>query len=650
MTTQERGPSPQPDRGPPDSAGDVELFRAVVDSAPSCLVMADATGTIVLASRETERLLGYPRDELVGRSIEMLVPARLRTNHVAFRHAFHAAPRAHRLGTGRDLFALRKDGTEIPVEIGLNPIAVGGRSLVVASLVDISGRKQTEAELRRSEADFRGLVEHAPLGIYRSTFEGRFLTVNPALIQMLGYGWAEELLRLDLARDVYADVGQRAALVEQFAKADEARTETEWKRKDGSRVAVRLHVRIVRGPTKQIQCYEGMVEDVTDQRTLENQFRQAQRLEAIGRLAGGVAHDFNNILTTITGYSDLLLADLGPNDPKRPDLEEIRASTQRAAALTRQLLAFSRKQVLQSRVLDLNAVVRTLDKMLRRLIGEDVTLELSLAAGLSAVRADPSQIEQVILNLAVNARDAMPQGGRLTIETAEAELDDAYAREHPGASPGRYIMLAVSDTGVGMDTETRAHVFEPFFTTKPQGMGTGLGLSTVYGIVKQSAGSVWVYSEPGGGATFKIYLPRVDEVPADVVPEAPLPPAAGGRETVLLAEDDRAVRTVVAGVLEQKGYRVLRAPDGQTALDMARAHPAEIHLLVTDLVMPGTTGQDLAEVLRAERPHLRVLYMSGYTDDAVVRHAVLQEGMPYLQKPFSPRALASKVREVLDRP
>ncbi len=395
-------------------------------------------------------------------------------------------------------------------------------------------------------------------------------------------------------------------------------------------------------------CFEMSAEDVTERHTLESQFRQAQKMEAVGRLAGGVAHDFNNVLTAINGYSDLLLEDLDHDDPKRQDVEEIRAAAQRAAALTRQLLAFSRKQVLQSRVLDLNTVVRTLDKMLQRLIGEDVKLEVSLAADLEAVRADPGQIEQVILNLAVNSRDAMPNGGRLTIETASVDLDEAYARDHAGVSPGRYVMLAVSDTGVGMDAETQSHIFEPFYTTKEQGKGTGLGLSTVYGIVKQSGVYVWVSSKPGRGTTFNIYLPRVDE-PVETQEPPPLSPSLFGRETVLLAEDDASVRQVVSEVLMQKGYDVLRTPDGRTALEMARAQEGEIQLLITDMVMPGMTGRELADALKAERPGLRVLYMSGYTGDAVVRHGVLEEGMPYLQKPFTPGALAFKVREVLDR-
>jgi CheY-like chemotaxis protein len=336
-------------------------------------------------------------------------------------------------------------------------------------------------------------------------------------------------------------------------------------------------------------------------------------------------------------------------DPKRQDVQEIKAAAQRAATLTRQLLAFSRKQVLQPRVLDLNAVVRTLEKMLQPLIGEHVKLRIVLEPQLGAVRADPAQIEQVIMNLAVNARDALPGGGQLTIQTANVELDEAQARERSGATPGRYVMLAVSDTGVGMDAETRAHIFEPFFTTKEQGRGTGLGLATVYGIIKQSGGHIWVSSAPERGAAFQIYLPRVSEVAEAQGVEVAAQPAAGGRETVLLAEDDASVREVVAQALSQKGYRVLRAPDGQTALEMARSSAEVIHLLVTDLVMPGMTGRALASALVAERRGVRVLYISGYTDDAVVRKDVFEEGVPYLQKPFTSEALALKVREVLDR-
>ena len=504
-------------------------------------------------------------------------------------------------------------------------------------------RRRDEEALRRSEEDFRGLVENASVGIYRSTREGRFLTANPALVRMLGYDSEEEVLRLDIARDVFADPAQRARVVSSHTPPGELKL----KRRDGTLITVQVQSRVVPGGDGRPDFFEGVMQDVTEQRALESQLRQSQRLEAVGRLAGGVAHDFNNILTAIIGYSELLLDELAASHPLRPSVQEIRAGADRAASLTRQLLAFSRKQVLRAKVLDLNTAVRDLVKMLQRLIGEDVKLELALHAAPAMVQADPGQVEQVLLNLAVNARDAMPDGGRLTLETACRVLDETYARAHADVVPGEYVMLAVSDTGTGMDAETQARIFEPFFTTKELGKGTGLGLSTVYGIVKQSGGSIAVYSEPGRGTTFKIYLPRVD-APAPVETAASAPPARGGHETVLLAEDDAAVREVAGEALSQRGYRVLRAPDGQTALELAAAHAGEIAILVTDLVMPGMSGRELAEALTALRPGLQVLYISGYTDDAVVRHGILAEGLAYLQKPFSAEALAAKVRQVVD--
>jgi PAS domain S-box-containing protein len=508
---------------------------------------------------------------------------------------------------------------------------------------------ETVGALQESEERFRALIENSMDLVAVLDAGGRFAYASPSVGRLFGYAPTELLGENAFDYVAPADVERvRAAFRKAVAGgAAEIREEYGFRHKDGSwRTLESVVSNLLDNP-----AVAGIVinsRDVTERRTLESQFRQAQRLEAVGRLAGGVAHDFNNVLTAIAGYSDLLLEDLDARDPKRQDVEEIRAAAQRAATLTRQLLAFSRKQVLQSRVLDLNAVVQALEKMLQRLIGEDVELVFSPGADLRPVRADPGQIEQVILNLAVNARDAMPRGGKLTIETANVELDATYVRDHHGAVPGRYVLLAVSDTGVGMEPETRSHIFEPFFTTKEPGKGTGLGLATVYGIVKQSGGYVWVYSEPGRGATFKIYLPWVDEqVPTQH--QVAAVSLVGGSETVLLAEDDPSVRDVVGEVLTQKGYRVLRAPDGQTALDLARGHLGEIQLLVTDMVMPGMAGRELAEAVAARRPGIRVLYMSGYTDDAVVRHGVLEQGMPYIQKPFSAAGLAAKVREILDR-
>jgi len=387
--------------------------------------------------------------------------------------------------------------------------------------------------------------------------------------------------------------------------------------------------------------------DVTERRSLERQLLQAQKMEAVGRLAGGIAHDFNNVLTAILGYVDLLLDGLPTLSPLRPDIQEIRTAAERAAGLTRQLLAFSRKQVLQMRTLDLNELLTDIDKLLRRLLREDIDMVTKLDPRLGAVRADSGQLEQVVVNLAVNARDAMPGGGRLTIETRNAELDEAYTREHVPVRPGRYVMFALSDTGTGMSPETMAHLFEPFFTTKEAGKGTGLGLATVYGIVTQSGGYVWCYSELGHGTTFKVYLPRVDE-PVDPLPVRVAARSTRGSETVLVVEDEPGLRALTRRVLEKHGYTVLEAATADAAAALARDYPRPIHLLLADVVLPGGSGRALADALLSQRADVRVLFMSGYTEDAIVHRGVLAANTPFLHKPFSADTLTAKVREVLD--
>jgi two-component system cell cycle sensor histidine kinase/response regulator CckA len=507
------------------------------------------------------------------------------------------------------------------------------------------------AALRVAETSYETLVEHAPVGIYRSSPDGRFLSVNTALVRILGHESAADLLRLDMARDVYADSTERQRLVDRDSYTDREYDDVEatWKGKDGRLLTVQLSVRAVRNAARQVVYYETFVRDVTEQRRLQQQLLQSQKMEAVGRLAGGIAHDFNNLLTVITSYSDLLLEDLGKDDPKRDDVEQVLKAANGAASLTRQLLAFSRQQVLAPRVLNLNAVVEGLQKILRRVIGEDIELATALAPDLGAVKADVGQLEQVLMNLTVNARDAMPTGGKLTVETGNVEHDPDYAREREAAAVSRFVMLAVTDTGVGMDEATKARIFEPFFTTKEAGKGTGLGLATVYGIVNQSGGFIWVYSEPGNGTSFKIYLPRID-APVEGVKAAGGISAPRGTETVLLVEDAAAVRAVAKQVLERQGYTVLEAPDGEVALHVAQKHRGPIHLLLTDVVMPVLSGRRLAEQLARVRPDMKVLYASGYTDDSVVRHGIIESGTAYLQKPFTPDSLARKVREVLDAP
>jgi signal transduction histidine kinase/ActR/RegA family two-component response regulator len=385
-------------------------------------------------------------------------------------------------------------------------------------------------------------------------------------------------------------------------------------------------------------------------RDSEEQLRQAQKLEAVGQLAGGVAHDFNNILTVISGYSDILLKRIPESDLNRSKVEEIKLAAQRASSLTRQLLAFSRKQVLQPRLFNLNTLVTDIGNMLRRLIGEDIELVISLTADVAQINADPGQLEQVLMNLVVNARDAMPNGGRITVETTIVEVDRAYAEQHVAVQPGSYVMLAVSDSGSGMDSETMKHIFEPFYTTKDQGKGTGLGLSTVYGIVKQSGGNIWFYSEPGQGTVFKIFLPSAVNAQQPLIPDSDVesPIAKGGTETILVVEDEPQIRQMACEFLSESGYKLLVAANGVEALRILKEESAAIDLILTDVVMPEMNGRELAEHVAVARPGAKVLYMSGYTNDAIVRHGVLDSGTWFVQKPFSPDALARKIREVLD--
>lgn len=431
--------------------------------------------------------------------------------------------------------------------------------------------------------------------------------------------------------------------------------ETRFLRRDGQAIWVSLNGRSVRDQNGGGVVFDCTAEDMSARkradaalREMEEQLRQAQKMEAIGQLAAGVAHDFNNLLTIINGYSELLILSLPRDDPSRTLLDEIRSAGERSATLTRQLLVFSRKQVVAPRVLDLNEVVADAEKLLRRLIGEDVRLIVSLAAGLGAVTADPGHIEQVLLNLAINAPDAMPRGGNLTIETQNPDLDDGYARMHAGVQPGPYVLLVVSDTGCGMTPEVMARIFEPFFTTKGPGKGTGLGLATVFGIVKQADGTIEVSSQPGVGTTFKVYLPTTNNPAASGKSLSGIQSAAHGTETVLLVEDEVGVRALTRHVLAGCGYTVIEAANGEEALRIAAKHPTPFHLLVTDVVMPGMGGRELVEHLRTRHPNTKVLYLSGYTDDAVVTHGVLRAEVHFLQKPFSTFALAHKVREVLD--
>src|SRR5213082_585476 len=508
-------------------------------------------------------------------------------------------------------------------------------------------RKRAEEQLHESERKYRLLFETNPEPMFVYDFETlRIMAVNEAAITR--YGYAEsEFLALTI-RDI-RPVEEQGRLEQELARrTDEGavRTGVRHRAKDGRLFEVDLVARPLEFAGRRARLV--LARDVTAQRHLENQLRQSQKMEAVGQLAGGIAHDFNNLLTAILGSTQLLLQATPPGDVRREDVEEIRNAGLRAAELTRQLLAFSRRQVLAPKVLELNAVVANMDKMLRRLIGDDVELATALHTEAGAVNADPGQIEQVLLNLVVNARDAMPGGGRVLIETTRMTLRDELVERRHRLPPGDYVCLAVTDSGLGMDEATQAHLFEPFFTTKEVGKGTGLGLATVYGIVKQSGGYIWVYSEPQRGTTVKVYLPRVPGTAEPPLP-APEPPALrGGHETVLLVEDAAPVRTLARRALEARGYTVLDAADRPSAIELSRRHSGVIDALVTDVVMPGMSGRELAERLAPTRPEMKVLYTSGYTDDAMVRQGVLSAGVAFLQKPFVPDTLARKVRDVLD--
>ncbi len=508
--------------------------------------------------------------------------------------------------------------------------------------------------LRRSEINFRSLVTHAPYGVCRCSSDGILLDVNPALVAMLGYGSGADLVGRNLA-NLYSDSQQWFSLADYLRLLEKFQgLPADWLRNDRSIVSVRLSGRAFRDERNTI-FFELFAEDVTERRALEQQLRQAQKMEAVGRLAGGIAHDFNNLLMVISGYSEFLLERIGADPDLRGHAQEIANAAGRATSLTRQLLAFSRKQMLAPKIVDLNSVVTENVKMLTRLIGEDIDLVMVPGPDIAAVKADPGQIEQVIMNLAVNARDAMPHGGKLTIETANVTLDANYARFHAPVKPGDYVMLAISDTGVGMDADTQAHIFEPFYTTKGL-KGTGLGLSTVYGIVKQSEGYIWLYSEAGKGTSFKIYLPRFgasEEAlamqPAPAQDEAQDQPGPG-HETILLVEDEENLRRLARQSLENQGYRVIDAPDGATAIQISQAHQGPIHLLLTDVIMPGMNGRELANKVSPTRPGMRVLYMSGYTENHIGHNGTLDQGITLLQKPFTLPALKAKVREMLDTP
>lgn len=604
-----------------------QWLATTLRSISDAVIATDNQGRVKFMNAVAEDLTGWKQEEVLGKELSGI----FNVNHSIL---------------------ISRDGKEISIDESAAPIKDdhGDISGVVLVFRDISERKQAEEALRQSEERYRNVVEGSIQGIMIHQ-DSIIQFANPAFARILGYSSPEEVMGMNVWKGLVAPEERETLQARTAAclRGESIPVHQAWQaiHKSGTRVWIESGATQIMWHNR--PAVLAFFIDATERKNLEDQLRQTQRMEAVGKLAGGVAHDFNNLLTAITGYASLLLLKLDSDDPLRKDVDEIRKAGERAATLTSQLLAFSRKQILAPQNLDLNQLVANMDKMLRRLIGEDIDLVTVPGQPIGCVKADPGQIEQVIMNLVVNARDAMPTGGKLTLETANVELDETYARSHVEVTPGPYAMLAVSDTGCGIDADTLSRIFEPFFTTKDFGKGTGLGLSTVYGIAKQSGGHIYVYSEPTRGTTFKIYLPRVEES----VGPFELPKGVGelerGSETVLLVEDEKIVRNLVRNILQEKGYTVLEARNGDEALRVSGDHSGAIHLLVTDVIMPGMNGRELAQRMMNSRGDVKVLYMSGYTENAISRHGFLDPGVAFIQKPFTLATLTRKVREILDR-
>ncbi len=623
-----------------------EQLAAIISSAMDAIITMDESHCITLFNEAAEKLFGCPATEAIGRSIDVFIPERFQEPHHQHVRRFDEMGQMPGTMTARSVYGRRADGQEVPMEATISQTHTGGRNFFTVILRDVSERQRAEEALRQSEERYRMLFESnpQPMWVY-DTERLAFLAVNEAAVRHYGYSPEEFLAMTIIDIRPKEDLPRLQEALHDMAAGASGAAAWQHRKKDGSviDVAIISHGIVFDGRAARLV----LATDITERKCLEEQLRQAQKMEAIGRLAGGVAHDFNNLLTAIIGYSQLALTRIGPDSRVRRELEEINKAGTRAASLTSQLLAFSRKQVIQPVSLNLNAIVADMGKMLRRLIGEDIELQFMLAEDLDYVEADAGQMQQVVMNLVVNARDAMPQGGRLTIATANVELDKAFTRKRPAVAPGAYVALQVSDTGCGIDDEIRSHIFEPFFTTKEIDKGTGLGLSTIHGIVTQSRGHVWFNSEAGQGTTFEVYLPRIDARREQDKIGNSTSELLHGTETILLVEDDEAVRRLECSILKANGYAVLEAQHCEDALAMATAHQGCLDLLVTDVVMPRMSGRELAEQLLELCPEIKVLYISGYTDDAIVRAGVLKSGFAFLQKPFVPDAFARKVRDVL---
>jgi len=643
---------------------EVILSSELLEALPDAIVAVDRAGTIVQVNSQAQELFGYERDELVGQKVEMLVPESYRPQHHQHRETFTAAPKTRRMGANLDLYGRRRNGSQFPVEISLSPVYTKHGTLVLSAIRDISDRKRIAEELRRANEELHRRTAEQ-LGEYRSKLaliidssedaiiskdlNGIITSWNKGAERIYGYT-PEEIVGKHISLLAPSDrPNEIPEILRKIAGGENIEHyESQRLTKDGRHLDVSISISPLRDAKDGVIGASVIARDVTAQKKVEGQLHQSQKMEAIGRLAGGVAHDFNNILAIIGACTEFLRDRIDLAAGSAQYIENIKKAIERGSSLTRQLLTFSRSSVIQPRVLDLNERLKDVGKLLRPLMGDDVEILIVSKSPAAVVEADPGQLDQIVVNLAVNARDAMPRGGKFILETRSERFDETFADQHQSMAPGKYVLLAVSDTGSGMDEATVSRIFEPFFTTKELGKGTGLGLATVYGIVKQSSGHILVYSEPGHGTTFKIYLPSADHkigLESNSEVEAVSPRRQG--TTILLVEDDEIMRALTRQLLEEHGYTVVEADDGKSALESMEAHPGPIDLVLTDVVMRRMSGPELVERLNGSHPNLKVVYMSGYTGELIAEREVLKRGITLLEKPFTRTALLNTIHATL---
>ncbi len=649
-------PAPDNPRSPlpADTGAELLLSSQFLEAIPDAIVAVNTDGTILQVNTQTEELFRYARGELVGQKIEILVPQRFRGQHHNHRDSFTASPKARRMGAGLNLKGRRRDGSEFDVEISLSPVATEDGLIVLSAIRDISDRKRIEEELRQANEELNrrttqqigeyrarlaSIIDSSEDAIISKDLDGTITAWSRGAQKMYGYS-AHQVIGKNISLLTSPDRPDEIPQILARIRQGEHITHYESVRitKDGRRLNVSISVSPLRDSAGKIVGASAIARDFTEQKRTEEHLRQAQKMEAVGRLAGGLAHDFNNILGIITACTELLRESGGPTAEPSPYIANIRKAVVRGTSLTRQLLAFTRKSAVQPQVIDLNAHLKDVTKLIGPLMGDDVEIVIQPRCPSAIVEIDPGQLDQIVLNLAVNSRDAMPRGGKFILETSLLELDDVFTRQHPPMKPGHYVVLAVSDNGVGMDQATASRIFEPFFTTKEVGKGTGLGLATVYGIVQQNGGVVWVYSEPNRGTTFKIYLPSAEEKlggKIESMTDAPVRRREG--KTIVLVEDDEIMLSLTRQLLLENGYTVLEARDGNAALEIVRSHPEPIQLLLTDVVMRGMCGPELVAEVHSSHPEVKPVFMSGYTGELIAQPA--SQSVPLLEKPFTRAAL-----------